>query len=318
MHFPKINLEFSKKVTIFAYERWNEMNEVDNFLNYLLSDRGYSERTIRTYEASLTSFETFYQHLDELLTWQTIDADVVRQWMANEMKRGNDARTVAKELSALRSFYKYLLRMGKIEKSPMYRIQNPKASQKLPTFLRQKEVNQLFDDVTFPDNYEGKRDYCMLMTFYHTGIRLSELIGLNVADVNLERNELKVTGKRNKQRIIPFGEELHKELVSYLSCLAVLGEVEDDALFLGPKKKRISVSQVEKTVHHYLSLVTTQKKKSPHVLRHTFATAMLNNGADLEAIKELLGHESVTTTEVYTHTTFADLEKEYKLAHPRA
>lgn len=296
------------------------MKEVDNFLDYLLSDRGYSQRTIVTYQAALCSFETFFLQIESSLTWQTIDTDVVRRWMAAEMKRGNEARTISKELSALRSFYKYMLRMGWIKRSPMYRIQNPKSSEKLPTFLRQKEIDQLFDDVVFPDGYKGIRDYTILMTLYHTGVRLSELIGLNMMDVNMERQELKVTGKRNKQRIIPFGRELTDVLRTYINCRKGLEEgVETgDALFLSTKMKRISTSQVEQLVNHYLSLVTSQKKRSPHVLRHTFATAMLNNGADLEAIKELLGHESVTTTEVYTHTTFADLKKEYKLAHPRA
>lgn len=294
------------------------MNEIDKFLNYLLSDRGYSKRTVATYGASLSSFEMFYHLLDETLVWQTVDADVVRQWMSSEMKRGCDARTVSKGLSALRSFYKYMLRMGKIEKNPMYRIQNPKISRKLPTFLRQREIDRLFDHVVFPDSYEGERDYCVLMTFYHTGIRVSELIGINLIDVSFERNELKVTGKRNKQRVIPFGSELHDVLLSYDKRRQTLGDIKEDAFFLGVRKKRISVSQVQKIVRHYLSFVTTQKQKSPHVLRHTFATAMLNSGADLEAIRELLGHESVTTTEVYTHTTFADLKKEYKLAHPRA
>lgn len=296
------------------------MKEVDNFLDYLLSDRGYSQRTIVTYQAALNSFETFFLQIESSLTWQTIDTDIVRRWMAAEMKRGNDARTISKELSALRSFYKYMLRMGWIKKSPMYRIQNPKSSEKLPTFLRQKEIDRLFDDVVFPEGYKGIRDYTILMTFYHTGIRLSELIGLNMLDVNIERQELKVTGKRNKQRIIPFGRELTDVLRTYVNCRKGLEEgVETgNALFLSTKMKRISSSQVERIVKHYLSFVTSQKKRSPHVLRHTFATAMLNNGADLEAIKELLGHESVTTTEVYTHTTFADLKKEYKLAHPRA
>lgn len=295
------------------------MKEVKKFLNYLLSDRGYSEKTVLTYKITLSSFEEFFLHLDETLTWQTIDADVVRQWMTNEAKDGEKARTIGKELSALRSFYKYLQRIGVIENSPLARIHNPKTSASLPTFLRKTEIDSLFDKVVYPDGFKGMLDYTILQTFYHTGIRLSELIGLNIADVNMERCELKVTGKRNKQRVVPFGLELKDTLVTYLSLRQTLTDVADSkAMFLGRKLKRITISQIRTIVNHYLSLVTVQKKKSPHVLRHTFATAMLNNGADLEAIKELLGHESISTTEIYTHNTFADLKKEYKLAHPRA
>ncbi len=295
------------------------MNEVKKFLDYLLSDRGYSAKTILTYKITLSSFEDFFHHLDETLTWQTIDADVVRLWMTKEAKDGEKARTIGKKLSAMRSFYKYMQRMGVIENSPLARIHNPKAASPLPTFLRKNEIDALFDKVIYPDGFKGLLDYTILQTFYHTGIRLSELIGLNIADVNIERCELKVTGKRNKQRVVPYGIELKDTLVTYLSSRQALTDVADSkAMFLGRTLKRITISQIRTIVNHYLSLVTMQKKKSPHVLRHTFATAMLNNGADLEAIKELLGHESITTTEIYTHNTFADLKKEYKLAHPRA
>lgn len=295
------------------------MNEVKKFLDYLLSDRGYSAKTILTYKITLSSFEDFFHHLDETLTWQTIDADVVRLWMTKEAKDGEKARTIGKKLSAMRSFYKYMQRMDVIENSPLARIHNPKAASPLPTFLRKNEIDALFDKVIYPDGFKGLLDYTILQTFYHTGIRLSELIGLNIADVNIERCELKVTGKRNKQRIVPYGIELKDTLAIYLSSRQALTDVADSkAMFLGRTLKRITISQIRTIVNHYLSLVTMQKKKSPHVLRHTFATAMLNNGADLEAIKELLGHESITTTEIYTHNTFADLKKEYKLAHPRA
>ena len=171
--------------------------------------------------------------------------------------------------------------------------------------------------MTYPEGFEGQRDRLVLLTFYHTGIRLSELRGLDVSDVDLMRGELKVTGKRNKQRIVPFGEELCSALKTYVELRGQMA-CADGALFVTLKGKRMTKVQVYGLVRHYLSLVTTQKKKSPHVLRHTFATAMLNHGADLEAIRDLLGHESIRTTEVYTHTTFADLKKEYERAHPRA
>lgn len=301
------------------------MQEVDDFLRYMMADRGVSPRTIATYRDSLSRLETYFTALDSQLGWENLNADIVRRWMMNEMERGQNARTICKDLSAVRSLYKYLLRMQRVERDPMRLVKNPKRHAPLPVFLKQTEVDRLFDDITFPETPQGMRDRTILLTFYHTGVRVSELTGLNLADVQLNPCELKVTGKRNKQRIIPFGNELAEALTRYIEwrkadVVAQMQSPEADphALFVSRKGRRITVSAVQRVVRQYLSLVTTQKKKSPHVLRHTFATAMLNNGADLEAIKELLGHESVSTTEVYTHTTFADLKKEYELAHPRA
>lgn len=293
------------------------MSDVDDFLNYLAADRGYSLQTLETYREALTSFRIYYTSISEELNWYTLDADIVRRWMASEMGRGRSARTVAKKLSALRSFYKYLLRMERIDHDPVRLVRNPKIHIPLPTFLKQSEIDRLFDEVVFPETYEGLCDRTILLTFYHTGVRVSELIGLKDSDVHFDEGELKVTGKRNKQRIIPFGQELNDALHHYLSVRDDLFD-DGETFFLDGKGRKLTKGKVQNMVKHYLSLVTTQKKKSPHVLRHTFATAMLNNGADLEAIKELLGHESISTTEVYTHTTFADLKKEYERAHPRA
>ncbi len=293
------------------------MHEIDDFLAYLLADRAYSPQTVNTYREALVEFEAYVSQLDSTITWRTLHVDVVRGWMAQLMENGCVARTVNKKLSALRSFYRYLLRMKRVEHNPLSLLRNPKAAKPLPVFLRESEMDRLFDSVTFPSNYEGMRDRLILLTFYNTGIRLSELVGLNVADVNLARQELKVTGKRNKQRIVPFGTELREAFCEYIPLLRNAA-VQTEALFLSPKGRRISKGQVQSVVKQYLSLVTSQRKRSPHVLRHTFATVMLNHGADLETIRELLGHESMTTTEVYTHTTFADLKKAYEQAHPRA
>lgn len=293
------------------------MHEIDDFLAYLLADRAYSPQTVNTYREALVEFEAYVSQLDSTITWRTLHVDVVRGWMAQLMENGCVARTVNKKLSALRSFYRYLLRMKRVEHNPLSLLRNPKAAKPLPVFLRESEMDRLFDSVTFPLNYEGMRNRLILLTFYNTGIRLSELVGLNVADVILARQELKVTGKRNKQRIVPFGTELREAFSEYIPLLRNVA-VQTEALFLSPKGRRISKGQVQSVVKQYLSLVTSQRKRSPHVLRHTFATVMLNHGADLETIRELLGHESMTTTEVYTHTTFADLKKAYEQAHPRA
>lgn len=293
------------------------MQEIDSFLSYLIGDRGYSPQTIVTYQEPLKDFECFFLKLDTGLQWSTVDADIVRRWIALQMQSGCSGRTMAKKLSALRSMFRYLLRMGRIKDNPVSLVKNPKIVKKLPAFIKESEVNRLFDEVIFTDDFIGLRDRTILLTFCHTGIRVSELLGLNVEDVHLATRELKVIGKRSKQRIVPFGLELSEGIEAYLKMRATLHPSES-ALFLNGHAKRMSYEAVRKVVSSYLGLVTTQKKKSPHVLRHTFATLMLNHGADLEAIRELLGHESITTTEVYTHTTFAELKKEYQQAHPRA
>ena len=179
-------------------------------------------------------------------------------------------------------------------------------------------MERLFDDLVFPDTVEGMRDYMVMLTFYSTGVRLAELIGLNVEDVDFGTNTIKVTGKRNKQRLIPFGEEMRNRLTDYIQRCHGDSKAPGCPLFVGNNGKRITRSMVRTIVEKYLGLVTTQKKRSPHVLRHSFATAMLNNGANIEVVKELLGHESLATTEIYTHVTFEELKKVYNQAHPRA
>ncbi len=290
---------------------------IDDFLAYMAADKGCSPRTADTYGRTLRSFAQWARSVDEGITWQTVDTDVARNWMAACMERGENPRTICRRLSALRSFYKYLLRTQRVSHDPVRLIRSPKTHAKLPTFLKKEEVNRLFDEVEFADDFEGAKRRTILLTFYHTGMRVSELVGLNVQDVDLGRREVTVTGKGSKQRIIPFGEELAEAMATYLQRRSEKPHA-DNALFTGNQGRRISVSYAYSVVRNYLTLVTTQKKKSPHVLRHTYATALLNNGADLETIKELLGHESIKTTEVYTHTTFEDLKNEYKLAHPRA
>ena len=294
------------------------MDKVDDFLAYLAADRGYSPLTVEVYRGDLRQFEIFFQALDGNLEWTTVDSDIIRRWMADRMEKGISARSVKRSLSALRSFYKYMLKLNEVQHDPTQLIRNPKVPKTLPSFVKQSEMDQLLDGVTYPEGFEGMRDHLILLTFYTTGLRVSELVGLNVENLDLQNGELKVTGKRNKQRIIPFGEELRNDLSVYLSARNEEFGLTQGPVFVSMRGLRMSVSEVREVVRYYLSLVTTQKKKTPHVLRHTFATVMLNNGADLGAVKELLGHESLATTEIYTHITFAELRKEYEKAHPRS
>ena len=291
---------------------------VDLFLDYLKLERNYSPATVKHYRDDLKEFERFFQELDLQLSWETIDSDIVRRWMEAMMDRGNVASSVNRRLSALRSFYRYALRRNLVEKDPVHGIQGPKRKRPLPQFLKETEMDRLLDENMWTDCYKDVLARTIIVTFYETGIRISELIGLNDKDVDYINCEIKVTGKRDKQRIIPFGDELSETLISYQHRRNAEMKCESEAFFRTEKGERVTDAQVRQIVKTNLSKVSTLKKRSPHVLRHTFATAMLNHEAGLESVKKLLGHESLSTTEIYTHTTFEQLKKVYKNAHPRA
>ena len=291
---------------------------IDQFLNYLRYERNASPQTVQTYEESLREFESYLALRENGLSLQTVDTDLIRDWMESLMDKGNTASTINKKLSALRSFYRFALSRKLVAKDPAHAIVGPKKSKPLPQFLREGEMDRLLDVLEWDNTYKNVRARTLLLLFYETGLRRAELIGLDDGDVDFTIGQLKVTGKRNKQRIIPFGEELAEVLKGYMAVRDERCEKKSSALFLNDKGMRMTGDQVYAIVHKYLSLVTSLKKRSPHVLRHTFATAMLNNGAGLESIKNLLGHESVSTTEIYAHTTFEQLKRVYKEAHPRA
>lgn len=291
---------------------------IKSFLKYLRLERNCSERTIVAYGTDLREFEEFFKSVDEGLDFTIVDADLVRSWMVFLMENGSLATTVNRKLSSLRSFFCFLLREGKIKVDPMLKVVGPKKKKPLPAFLKEKEMNRLLDELPFEGDFEGCRDRTVLEVFYATGMRLSELIGLNDADVDFSSGLIKVTGKRSKQRLIPFGDELKKDLLAYIKVRNEAFPDGTEAFFVLKSGKRMYPVGVYRLVKEHLSKVATLKKRSPHVLRHTFATAMLNHNAELRAVKELLGHESLTTTEIYTHATFEELKKVYKQAHPRA
>ena len=292
---------------------------INQFLNYLRYERNASPQTVQTYEESLREFESYISLRESGLSLQAVDADLIRDWMESLMDKGNYASTINKKLCALRSFYRVSLKRGLVDRDPAHGLTGPKKSKPLPQFLREGEMDRLLDQLEWVNNYKDVRTRTILLLFYEAGLRRSELTGLNDMDVDFGSGQLKVTGKRNKQRIIPFGQELADALSHYLDARhEQFGAYEDGALFLNDNGKRMTGDQVYAIVRKYLTMVTSLKKRSPHVLRHTFATAMLNNGAGLESIKNLLGHESVNTTEIYAHTTFEQLKRIYKEAHPRA
>lgn len=291
---------------------------IEGFLNYLTHERNYSAMTVKSYGEDLSAFEEFFRNLDAELSWESVDSDVIRDWMESMMDKANSAATVNRRLSALRSFYRYGMRQGLVEANPARDITGPKKGKPLPQFVKEGEMNRLIDDISWGDTFKDTRARTIIILLYETGMRASELTGLDDGMVDMATRQLKVTGKRNKQRLIPFGEELAAQLQAYIRQRDQEVARQDDALFVSDKGQRLSYQQLRSEVRRCLSMVTTIKKRSPHVLRHSFATAMLNNEAGLESVKKLLGHESLSTTEIYTHTTFEQLKKVYRSAHPRA
>ena len=290
----------------------------DSFLKYLLLERNYSEKTILSYGIDLDEFEAYFKGVDVELEFTSVDADVVRGWVLSLMDEGRAETTVNRKLSSLRSFYHYLLRQKLVAVDPVAKVVGPKKKKPLPVFVRDEAMSQLLDGFEFPQTFEGVRDKTMLEVFYSTGMRRAELIALRDGDVDFSALVIKVTGKRNKQRLIPFGEELRRAMSVYLKIRNEVLPGKAEAFFVLKNGKRMYPGKVYLLVKRNLSKVVSLKKRSPHVLRHTFATAMLNNEAELGAVKELLGHSSLTTTEIYTHTTFEELKKVYNQAHPRA
>ena len=292
---------------------------IEDFLDYLRYERNRSDLTVRNYEDSLRGLESYFKNRENHLSWESVDSDLIRDWMESMMDKGDMASTVNNRLSAVRSFFRFALSRGLVANDPAHHVKGPKKKKPLPQFVREGDMDRLMDvPEMWNDNYKDMRARTIILLFYTTGIRLAELIGLDDQDVDFVNHQLKVTGKRNKQRIVPFGEELEHALKEYVAQRDGQPLKRESALFLNDKGCRMKRCQVEQIVKDGLSRVTTMKKRSPHVLRHTFATAMLNNGAGLESVRKLLGHASVATTEIYTHTTFEQLKRVYKDAHPRA
>ena len=291
---------------------------IERFLDYIRYERNLSPMTVMTYERFLRDFESYFRGLDTTADWTTVDADIIRDWLEQMLDNGAKATTVNTALSAVRSFFRYALRRKLVEKDPAHLIEGPKKSKPLPQFVREKEMDELIDDKEWGDSFIDVRARAILILLYETGVRVSELTGLDDEDLDVTAGQLKVTGKRNKQRIVPFGQELATAIGQYVGRRDTEVERQTTALFVTDKGERMTRQQVYAIVRRSLGEVTTLKKRSPHVLRHSFATAMLNNGAGLESVKKLLGHESLETTEIYTHTTFEQLKRVYKEAHPRA
>ena len=288
-----------------------------SFLEYLRFGRNCSECTVSGYGKDLDEFEKYFKTKDEALTFVEVDSDIVRGWVMSLADEGYKATSINRKLSALRSFYRYLLTQKIVSKDPMRKVKGPKEEKKLPVFIRESDMDRLLGQLDSSATFQEVRDRMILEFLYETGVRVSELVALRDADVDFGRGQVKVLGKRNKNRYIPFGDELKRDLLTYLSKRDETFS-GSETLFVSGKGLPMKRNAVYLIVRRDLSKVVTLKKKSPHVLRHTFATSMLNHQAELEAVKELLGHESLDATQVYTHNTFEELKKVYEQAHPRA
>lgn len=293
------------------------MPHISNFCDYLQHQKRYSQHTLTAYKKDLTQFQNFLLSEYELENFQEVKPSFIRSWIVSLIEQEVTPRTINRKISSLKSFYRYLLKNKLTTTNPLLKVVAPKTSKRLPVFIKESEIENLFTNIAFKEGYEGKRDQLILELFYATGTRLSELIELKINSINLHNKTIKVLGKRNKERIIPISNTIIELLEVYLKIREELSSKEP-YLFLTKIGKKLYPKLVYSIVNSYLSQVTTASKKSPHVLRHTFATHMLNNGADLNTIKELLGHANLSATQVYTHNTIEKLKNIHKQAHPKA
>ena len=297
------------------------MLDIQPFIDYLQKEKRSSNHTVIAYQGDLTHFVTYMKDALEIDDLSKVTANDIRTWILTLLEDDqNSGRTVTRKLSSLKAFYKYELKMGKITSNPMNIIQAPSYKKRLPVYVEQKDMEKLFNSELFPDSFEGLRDQTIIEMFYATGIRLSEMLNIQHQDINFAEKSIKVLGKRNKERIIPFGNHLSELLTKYLEYYQknIVEGNKNNYIFVTGNGKKLYPKAVYRIVRKYLDMVTTIDKRSPHVIRHTFATHMLNNGADLNAIKEILGHSSLAATQVYTHNSIEQLKSIYKQAHPRA
>ena len=289
------------------------------FFQYLELEKRYSPHTLKAYQTDLSQFFLFLQKTYEMTDVRQVKHTHVRSWMVDLLDNGVGPRSINRKLSCLKSYFKFLRKRKEIETNPMARVIAPKVGKRLPQVIGEKQMSFLFGNVDFGSGYNGLRNKLILELLYCTGIRCSELVGLQHADLDLDALQLKVKGKGNKERLVPLAPHLVQLLKDYIELKdRTFPEVASLFLFLSDKGQAITSSQVYKIVRRYLSLVTTADQRSPHVLRHSFATHLSNHGADLNAIKELLGHSSLAATQVYTHNSIEKLRKVYEQAHPKA
>jgi integrase/recombinase XerC len=291
----------------------------EKFIKHLRYEKNYSSLTEISYLTDLTQFEAFITEECGTFDPTAVESDLIRIWISRLMEQGLKARSVNRKLSAVKSFFRYLKKNAVITRNPAEAIPGPKGTKRLPSFVNDQEMTLVIDNpLNYPDNFRGHRDHFLIELLYLTGMRRAEVISLTDKDIDFGASTLRVTGKRNKQRIIPFSEETKEKIKKYIEKRDEEIENKSPFLFVKEDGEPLYPKLVYNIIHSHLSSISTLSRKSPHVLRHSFATEMLNNGAEINAVKELLGHTSLASTEVYTHVTFEELKKAYDNAHPRA
>lgn len=291
---------------------------IDSFLKYIEFEKRYSKHTVTSYKNDLEQFSVFLSGVDPQLNLQLVSYPHIRSWIISLVEDGVSPSSVNRKMASLRSYYKFLHKSGLLKKDPTVQLKALRTSKRLPQFAQESEMERLFEHVEFGDDFSGLRDWLMLELLYATGMRRSELTQLKVASVNLVKSQIKVLGKRNKERIIPLNKEVEELIQKYLQMRNEAYGNVNNFLLLTDKGEPLYDGFVYRKVKKYLGATTSLEKKSPHILRHTFATHLLNNGADLNAVKELLGHSSLAATQVYTHNSLDKLKKVFEQAHPKA
>ncbi|NVO01524.1 MAG: tyrosine-type recombinase/integrase [Bacteroidetes bacterium] len=291
----------------------------EKFINYIKFEKRYSQHTVIAYQTDLAQFQIYLQAKYNIGGIENSDYSIIRSWMVSLMEAAVTPRTIRRKITVLNSFFKFIIKEGVISENPMAKVIVPKASKRLPVFVEQNKMDLLLDEIDFGTGFNSYRDRIIIELLYYTGMRLSELVNLKEKDIDIYNNSIKVLGKRNKERIIPFGGVLKASLNNYIieKEKVVSGEIGNFFL-ISENGKKIYQKLVYRLVKHYISMVSTMDKKSPHVLRHSFATHLLNNGAELNAIKEILGHSNLSATQIYTHNSIEKLKTIYKQAHPKA
>ena len=286
----------------------------NKFIIYLSSEKRFSEHTIKSYTTDLKQFTSFlsseFQIIDEI---NEISFQIIRTWIASLLEKGINPRSVNRKISTLKTYFKFLIREGELVENPMMKVVAPKSKKRLPVFIEEDQIASLLNEVQFEEGFVGQRNKLIIELFYVTGIRLSELINIKISDIDFNNQSIKVLGKRNKERIIPLSSTTINSLNNFIE-----NNQKNNFLFTNLEGEKLYNKLVYRLVNKYIAEISSVNKKSPHILRHTFATHMLNNGADINAIKELLGHANLSATQVYTHNTIEKLKTVYKQAHPRA
>tara|TARA_B100001250_G_scaffold102176_1_gene86053 strand:+ start:570 stop:1436 length:867 start_codon:yes stop_codon:yes gene_type:complete len=283
------------------------------FINYIQSEKRYSDYTITSYKVDLNQFFNYLIEEYKIENPENVTFKIVRNWISYLLESGLKARSVNRKISSLKSYFKFLVISNYSDSNPTLKITSPKTSKRLPVFLEKEKINSLLDAKYFDENFIGYRDKLIIELFYFTGIRLSELLNISIKDIDFNNSQIKVLGKRNKERLIPLTYTLILELKNYINKHNL-----NSYLFVDENNNKLYSKKVYRIVNKYISKVSSLKKKSPHVLRHSFATHMLNNGADINAIKEILGHSNLSATQIYTHNSIKKLKNVHKQAHPKA